>query len=71
MSRKKKGVLVQELRDRKYEPFPPGAEKDKSSEERMEDSDPEDDAIEPGSARDFDYLLGVSNDCTLTRDISC
>lgn len=61
VSRKKKSVLVQELRDRKYEAFPPGAEKDKSSEEKMDDSDPEDDATEPGSARDFDYLLGVSS----------
>lgn len=58
VSKKKKAVLVQELRDRKYEAFPPGADKEVSTgEEDMDASESEEDS---GSARDYDYLLGVS-----------
>lgn len=64
MSKKKKDVLVQELRDRKYEAFPRGeAAKTKKMEEKTEGSDNEekDDVVE-GGARDYDYLLSVRRD---------
>ena len=54
---------MQELRDRKYEAFPPkkDAEK-KSTEDEMDASDKEDgsEALQ-GGARDYDYLLSVSS----------
>lgn len=65
VSRKKRAVLVQELRDRKYEAFPRGesAKKARNTDEEM-DQDEEDEADElesnvPG-AGDYDYLLSVS-----------
>ena len=63
VSRKKKAVLVQELRDRKYEAFPRGesVKKARSTDEEM-DNDEEDEDLEsnePG-AGDYDYLLSVS-----------
>ncbi len=58
VSKKKKTVLVQELRDRKYEAFPPKDEKKaKTGDEDAAEEAEEDDA--PGSSRDYDYLLSV------------
>ncbi|ROW16813.1 hypothetical protein VPNG_01567 [Cytospora leucostoma] len=62
--RKKRAVLVQELRDRKYEAFPRGesVKKPRNTDEEM-DQDEEDEAEdlesnEPG-AGDYDYLLSM------------
>lgn len=59
VSRKKKAVLVEELRERNYEPFP----KEDSRRQKAEDAEngePDDDDESLGSARDYDYLLSVS-----------
>jgi len=63
VSKKKKDVLVEELRERKYEAFPKGQDKKaKSSDEELDqDEDPEEDAS-GGSGRDYDYLLSVRPD---------
>ncbi|KAL5612572.1 uncharacterized protein BROUX77_002728 [Berkeleyomyces rouxiae] len=55
--KKKKDVLVQELRDRNYEPFPKQAKKstDESNENDPENKDDDD----LGSAGDYDYLLSM------------
>jgi DNA topoisomerase II len=63
VSRKKKAVIVQELRDRKYEAFPKNAENvnTKSDEENAEaeaEQAEEDGAGE--SASDYDYLLSMA-----------
>lgn len=58
VSKKKKPVLVQELRDRKYEAFPPKADQGKSSRDNEENQDEEDDDVSAG-ARDYDYLLSM------------
>lgn len=62
VGRKKKDVLVQELRTRKYEAFPRGVDtKKKTTEDEInEDADDNDEAME-GGARDYDYLLSVSH----------
>lgn len=59
VSKKKKSVLVQELRDRNYEAFPKGEDsrKNKSTDEELDQDEPDDD--NEGSARDYDYLLSV------------
>ena len=56
VGKKRKDVLVKELRDRKYEAFPPvkNANTKKSEEEEEDDEEGEE------SARDYDYLLSVS-----------
>lgn len=65
VSRKKKAVLVEELRDRKYEAFPRGesVKKARNTDEEMDQDDEEDNedltSNEPG-AGDYDYLLSVS-----------
>lgn len=61
VSRKKKAVLVQELRDRKYEPFPKEDTKKPKSAEDEDEAEAEDDDDDQGggSARDYDYLLSV------------
>jgi DNA topoisomerase-2 len=59
VSKKKKDVLVRELRDRKYEAFPRKDPK-KTTEDEMDESADEDDEVKEGSAGDFDYLLSVS-----------
>ncbi|KAM4056784.1 DNA gyrase/topoisomerase IV, subunit A domain-containing protein [Hirsutella rhossiliensis] len=61
VSKKRKDVLVQELRDRKYEAFPRGqVAKKKNAEDDMDGSDNEDkDDVGEGGARDYDYLLGM------------
>jgi DNA topoisomerase-2 len=61
VSKKKKAILVKELRDRKYEAFPPKDGKKKSDEEASEDAEEEEEAS--GGARDYDYLLSVCNPC--------
>lgn len=64
VSRKKKVVLVEELRDRKYEAFPRGesVKKARNTDEEMDQDDDEDNedltSNEPG-AGDYDYLLSV------------
>lgn len=65
VSRKKKAVLVQELRARKYRAFPKGdtGKKTKNTDEEMdqEDGDNEEEDVDisvPG-ANDYDYLLSV------------
>ncbi|CAM1511378.1 Fc.00g088910.m01.CDS01 [Cosmosporella sp. VM-42] len=59
VGRKKKSILVQELRDRKYEAFPRGAGKKKRDEEEFDGSDEEDADAADGGARDYDYLLSM------------
>ena len=65
-TRKKKTILIEELRTRKYEAFPKnaGPKKAKSTEEEMEEEDAEgglDGEAEEKDAgtRDYDYLLSV------------
>jgi DNA topoisomerase-2 len=58
VSKKKKDVLVRELRDRKYEAFPRKDPK-KSTEDEMDESVNEDEDVKEGSAGDYDYLLGM------------
>lgn len=68
VSKKKKVVLVQELRDKKYRPFPKGdtnIKKVKNTDEEMDqedEADEEDAEIDAGvpGANDYDYLLSVS-----------
>ncbi|KAG7118161.1 DNA topoisomerase 2 like protein [Verticillium longisporum] len=59
VSKKRKPVLVQELRDRKYEAFPKndGKKQATTEEEDMDASDNEDDSV--GGAADYDYLLSL------------
>lgn len=68
VSKKKKVVLIQELRDKKYRPFPKGEtnKKVKNTDEDMDqedEADPEDEDIDAGvpGANDYDYLLSVSS----------
>lgn len=61
VARKRKTVLVQELRERKYEAFPRKAEKKNTDEEMnksQDEADDDEDALD-GSASDYDYLLSV------------
>jgi DNA topoisomerase-2 len=60
VGKKKKVILVQELRDRKYEGFPPNknAEK-KNTEDELDASENDEDETVDGDARDYDYLLSV------------
>jgi DNA topoisomerase II len=59
VAKKKKDVVVQELRDRKYEAFP--KTQDKKAKAADEDQDPDDEVEQEvdGGARDYDYLLSV------------
>lgn len=65
VNRKKKNVIVAELRKREYDPFPKnqGNKKTKSEEEEVdgEDGDGEnaEDLESDNGARDYDYLLSV------------
>jgi DNA topoisomerase-2 len=62
VSKKKKPVLVAELRKRDYEAFPKVTEAQKAGEtDDVVDNEEEVAADEDSGARDFDYLLGVSN----------
>lgn len=61
VSKKKKPVLVAELRKRDYEAFPKVSEAQKAGEtDDVVDNEEEVAADEDSGARDFDYLLGVS-----------
>ncbi|OAA61395.1 DNA topoisomerase 2 [Cordyceps fumosorosea ARSEF 2679] len=63
VSKKRKQVLVAELRDRKYEAFPPAKASPKEDEEALgQDSDGEDESSEAkeSGARDYDYLLSMA-----------
>jgi hypothetical protein len=65
VNKKKKAVLVQELRDRKYEAFPPkDNKKAKSTDEELGKDDAEEEETDPG-ARDYDYLLSVGSSATV------
>jgi DNA topoisomerase-2 len=60
VSKKKKPVLVAELRQRDYEPFPKVKDAQKAGEtDDVVENNEEVGADEDGGARDFDYLLGV------------
>jgi DNA topoisomerase-2 len=59
VNKKKKTVLIQELRDRKYEAFPPKDDKKKKSTDEDKDDVEEEDDETAGGARDYDYLLSV------------
>lgn len=61
VSKKKKAVLVEELRTRKYEPFPKDDKKTKADDdEELETVDHSLDVDEStGNASDYDYLLSV------------
>ena len=66
VSKKKKAVLVQELRDRKYEAFPKGedAKKARSTDEDLDQDEADAEEIEnDGGTRDYDYLLSVRTIC--------
>ena len=66
VNRKKKDIIVAELRKREYDPFPknPENKKTKSDEEEIEGEGEEGENVEElegdGGATDFDYLLSVS-----------
>lgn len=60
VSKKKKPVLVAELRKRDYEPFPKFKDAQKAGEvDDVVENEDEVTADEDSGARDFDYLLGV------------
>jgi DNA topoisomerase-2 len=62
VSKKKKPVLVAELRKRDYEPFPKVKDAQKAGEtDDVVDNEDEVAADEDSGARDYDYLLGVSS----------
>ncbi|KAF4973719.1 hypothetical protein FZEAL_9246 [Fusarium zealandicum] len=60
VGKKKKAVLVQELRDRNYEAFPRGGDKKKTADEDDEAEDDQDvEGDMDSGARDYDYLLSM------------
>lgn len=63
VSKKKKQIVVQELRDKKYEPFPKGQDKKRKQEDDEEQGsdaeDGQDDVQTTTGARDYDYLLSM------------
>src|SRR6266566_4291705 len=61
VSKKKKDVLVKELRERNYEAFPKGSDqkKAKPSDEEPDQEEAEEEHEQDGGARDYDYLLSV------------
>ena len=61
VSKKKKPVLVAELRKRDYEAFPKVKDAQKAGENEDVVENEDDGADDEGGARDFDYLLGVSS----------
>lgn len=62
VSKKKKPVLVAELRKRDYEPFPKVNEAKRAGEtDDVVENEDEVAVDEDAGARDYDYLLGVSN----------
>ena len=61
VGKKKKTVLVQELRDRDYEAFPRGGDKKKTADEEDDEEDQDVEGDSDNGARDYDYLLSVSS----------
>lgn len=64
VSRKKKQVVVDELRTRQYDPFPKNSDtkKTKADEDEVDvDGEDEADAENDAGTRDYDYLLSVSS----------
>ncbi|KAH8681370.1 DNA topoisomerase [Xylariales sp. PMI_506] len=61
VNRKKKQIVVEELRSQKYEAFPKNADKKTKEEEETEEADVEDDSgvDSDAGARDYDYLLSM------------
>ena len=60
MSKKKKAVLVQELKKLGFTPFPKVEEaKQAGEDEAFQEDEASDDADVEVSANDYDYLLGV------------
>ncbi|KAL4729566.1 DNA topoisomerase 2 [Fusarium chlamydosporum] len=60
VGKKKKAMLVQELRDRDYEAFPPRGDKKKTADEEDDEDDNQDvEGDLEGGARDYDYLLSM------------
>ncbi|KAJ2901969.1 DNA topoisomerase II [Zalerion maritima] len=64
VSKKKKQVVVQQLRDKKYEPFPKNIDKkkQKSEEEEEQENEEEEDGVDANTVvgtRDYDYLLSM------------
>ncbi|CAK7197419.1 DNA topoisomerase 2 [Sporothrix eucalyptigena] len=60
VSKKKKAVVVQELRDRKYEAFPKDDNNKGAKSKDDDDNIEEEDDDEGGSVRDYDYLLSMA-----------
>lgn len=67
VGKKKKTILVKELRDRKYEAFPPVKNNMKKSTEEEDEEDEEGE----DSARDYDYLLSVSLIFRRSKQLLC
>lgn len=69
ISRKKKAVLVEELRRLKFKPFPKVADAKKAGEleDAIQDEDEEAESEAVGAA-DYDYLLGVSSHYDLAEN---
>lgn len=68
VGKKRKNALVKELRDRKYEAFPPKKEAGKkSTEDETNASEEEEEVDVAGGARDFDYLLSVCRPPTVSK----
>ena len=65
VSKKKKAVLVQELKKLGFTPFPKNEDAKKSGEEEdaQEDDEESEETEVEVNANDYDYLLGVSNSC--------
>ncbi|POS85094.1 putative DNA topoisomerase 2 [Erysiphe pulchra] len=59
VSRKKKSVLVSELRQRGYEAFPKGKDPQLPNNDNTPENDDEISPEEDGGARDYDYLLSL------------
>ncbi|OAA65714.1 DNA topoisomerase 2 [Niveomyces insectorum RCEF 264] len=64
VAKKKKAVVVQELRSRNYEAFPKETEASRKAKTKEDDDNPpqedEEDDDDEGSARDYDYLLSMA-----------
>jgi len=58
VSKKKKAVLVEELKKLSFDPFPKVADAKKAGE--LEDAQEDEDNEPEVGANDYDYLLGVS-----------
>ncbi|KAF4587450.1 DNA topoisomerase 2 [Ophiocordyceps camponoti-floridani] len=60
VSKKKKELLIRELRERKYEAFPRGQDKKKTAEEDVDGSgNEEQEEMADKGSRDYDYLLSM------------